>query len=285
MQLTKTESICGVIDRLAVNQARCPSLAELGLLEVGITHAGDGWCFIRPDPDFGLAIVTITGAGAVVCDGDWREAGQETAYVMPPGVPHGYRVCRKAGEWKYAWAKFEAAGKYPEIFKKRNPVLAPAASYSLEAANRGLFAEVTRGNHPQLAGVWCDLIRASLANLMNRHTVDPRIEKLWDVVSQRLGETWEVDDLAAEAHVGREHLRRLCQRHYGCSPRHRLTQLRLRKACEWLLLTDNTLDVIAEQVGFGDAFSFSKAFAREYGTPPSKYREKARTAARDSGLV
>ncbi|EIQ01729.1 transcriptional regulator containing an amidase domain and an AraC-type DNA-binding HTH domain [Opitutaceae bacterium TAV1] len=285
MQLTRTESFCDVIERLEVDRGQCPPLRNLGLLNVGITHASGNWCFIRPEPGFGLVIATISGAGRVACSESWQEAEWETAYIMPPGVAHGYRVSPRSGEWKYAWAKFETTEKYPELFQDARPVLIPAASYALEAANRGLFTEVTRGNSPQLAGIWCDLVRASLTALTNRRALDPRIEKLWEVVAQRLEEDWVVETLAAEAHVGREHLRRLCQRHYGCSPRHRLTRLRLRKSCELLLLTDTTLDVIAERVGFSDAFSLSKAFAREYGMPPSRYREKARTSARESGMV
>ncbi|MDR1279239.1 MAG: AraC family transcriptional regulator [Opitutaceae bacterium] len=285
MQLARTESFCDVIDRLEVDRGQCPPLRNPGLLGVGITHAGGNWCFIRPEPGFGLVIATIAGAGRVVCNGSWQEAGGETVYLTPPGVAHGYRVSERSGEWKYAWAKFDTTEKYPELFQSAHPVLMPAASYALEAANRGLFTEVTRGNSPQLVGIWCDLVRASLTGLANRRASDPRIEKLWEVVAQRLEEDWTVETLAAEAHVGREHLRRLCQRHYGCGPRHRLTRLRLRKSCDWLLLTDNTLDVVAERVGFGDAFSFSKAFAREYGMPPSHYREKARTTAQESGMV
>jgi len=80
-------------------------------------------------------------------------------------------------------------------------------------------------------------------------------------------------------------LRRLCQKHYGCSPRQRLTMLRLRRSCELLLLTDGTISAIAEDVGFSDAFAFSKAFNKAFGTPPSRYREQARATAMKSGMV
>lgn len=285
LPLTETNSFCDVIERQEVGRDRCPSLKDLGLISVGITHASGNWCFVRRKPAFGLVIATIAGTGSVVCDGSWQEAAWETVYIMPPGVPHGYRVGERLGEWKYAWAKFDATEKYPELFQDARLMLAPSASYSLEAANRGLFAEVTRGNSPQLVGIWCDLLRASLTRLANRRAIDPRIEKLWEIVMSRLEEDWALEKLAAAAHIGREHLRRLCQKHYGCSPRHRLTLLRLRRSCELLLLTDITLDAIAERVGFSDAFSFSKAFAREYGMPPSRHREKARSTARASGMV
>jgi len=285
MQLIETEGFFDVIDRMVVDRKASPLLKDLGLLEVGITHAGPEWCFIRPSPGFGLLIATISGGGSVVCNGRWQDAGEETAYIMAPGIPHGYRVSPKLKEWRYAWAKFEVTGKYPEIFHDEGPRLIPAASYSLGSANVGLFTEVTRGNDPQLAGIWCDLIRASLTNLVKPQAIDPRVAKMWSVVADRLDEQWEVETLAEEAHVGREHLRRLCQKDYGCSPRQRLTMLRLRRSCELLLLTDGTISAIAEDVGFSDAFAFSKAFNKAFGTPPSKYREQARATAMKSGMV
>lgn len=285
MQLTKTESKNGLIDRLSVDWVRCPMLKELGLLEVGITHAGNGWCFIRPEPFFGLVIATVSGSGSVICDGNWRGAGSGTLYTMPPGAAHGYKARDSGGGWKYAWAMFETTDRYPEVFDNRNATLISAPSYSLEAANRGLFAEVARANDPQLVGIWCDLIRASLTTLVSRANADPRLKKLWETVTQQLNADWSIESLAAQAHIGREHLRRLCQRDYGRSPHQRLTQLRLRKACELLLLSGDTLDAVASQIGFSDAFSFSKAFTREYGIPPSKYRLKAQSAARKSVMV
>jgi len=285
MRLIETEGYFDVIDRIVVDQKACPRLREMGLLEVGITHAESRWCFIRPKPEFGLLIVTMSGAGSVAWGGRWQEAGEETAYIMPPGAEHGYRVSPKGKRWKYAWAKFEAAGRYPELFSGTGPTLVPAASYSLAAANTGLFTEVTRGNDPQMAGIWCDLIRASLRNFVKPEAIDPRVGRMWSIVAGRLGEEWDLETLAAEAHMGREHLRRMCQKDYGCSPRQRLTTLRLRKSCELLLLTDGSIGAIAEHVGFSDAFAFSKAFAKAFGTPPSRYREQARAVARRSGMV
>lgn len=285
MQLIETEGFHDVITRMVVDRDGCPLLKNLDLLEVGITHARARWCFIRPTPGFGLVIVTISGGGSVASGGRWQEAGEETAYIMPPGAEHGYRVSGKRKDWKYAWAKFSTTARYPELFAGGDPILVPASSYSLTSANTGLFTEVARGNDPQLAGIWCDLIRASLANLVKPASIDPRVSRMWSVAGSRLTEAWELESLAAEAHMGREHLRRLCQKHYGCSPRQRLTTLRLRKSCELLLLTDDTIAAVAEQVGFGDAFSFSKAFTKAFSTPPSKYREQARKTALQSGMV
>lgn len=284
MRLIETEGFLDVIDRRTVDRAVCPALSKFGLLEVGVTKAGGDWCFIRPEPAFGLVLATISGKGLVVSEGGWREAGGDSAYIMPAGVPHGYRVSPEVKEWHYAWVRFEAGAAYPGLFRESGPWLARAVSYSLRAANEGLLEETARGNDPGLTGIWCDLIRASLVGLVAPAAGDPRISAMWSTVGGRLEGEWDVEEMAAAAHMGREHLRRLCQKYYGCSPRRRLAVLRLRKSCELLLLTNGTIEEIACRVGYGDAFSFSKAFAKEFGMPPSKYREKEKVAARNHGI-
>lgn len=282
--MVETEGFIDVIDRRVVHCETCPALVKLGLLEVGVTKAGGEWCFIRPAPGFGLLLVTLSGKGLVVTEGAWHESEGESAYVMPAGVPHGYRVAPDVKEWHYAWVRFAPDAVYPELFKESGPWLTPAPAYSLHAANAGLLEEVARGNDPQLVGIWCDLIRASLIGLVKPTGDDPRMARLWVEVGSRLNGEWSIDEMAGVANVGREHLRRLCRKHFGCSPRQRLTMLRLRKSCELLMLTNETNQVIAEEVGYGDAFSFSKAFAKAFGMSPAKYREKEKVAARDHGL-
>ena len=280
MQLTETEKFCDIIRRSVVTREECPALGSLGVLDAGITHVGSEWCFVRLAPSFSLVLVTISGRGSVVSDGRWQEVAPDTAYVMPAGAVHGYRVSPQAREWQYAWVRFESSAKFPSLFPSSGARTFSAASYSLFAANSGLVAEVARSNDPQLVGLWCELLQASLHHLVRPSSVDPRLANLWSTVNGRLGEPWDNERMAAFSHLSHEHLRRLCHRYYGCSPRQRLTTLRLRRACEFLMLTEGKLSAIAANIGFSDSFSFSQAFKREFGVSPSLYRQRiARSAA------
>ncbi len=44
-------------------------------------------------------------------------------------------------------------------------------------------------------------------------------------------------------------------------------------ACRLLAESQHSIEVIADQVGYASAFSFSAAFKRSVGTPPSRYRQ------------
>ena len=51
----------------------------------------------------------------------------------------------------------------------------------------------------------------------------------------------------------------MCQKHLGRSPMKHLTFLRIQRATDLLVGTDQTLDLIARSVGYNTASSFSKA--------------------------
>tara|TARA_R110002020_G_scaffold184947_2_gene382348 strand:- start:61877 stop:62884 length:1008 start_codon:yes stop_codon:yes gene_type:complete len=82
-----------------------------------------------------------------------------------------------------------------------------------------------------------------------------------------------VADMAAAMGMSERTFYRHCMDEFEMPPARLLATLRLERAR--LLLNDRALPIglIAHRVGFADAPSFSKAFAKQYGTPPSIYRE------------
>ena len=85
---------------------------------------------------------------------------------------------------------------------------------------------------------------------------------------------WTVASLAAEAGVSRAALAR---RFTGLLGEPRMTYLtgrRLALAADRLRETDDTLEAIARQVGYGSAFALSSAFKRVYGVSPREHRAR-----------
>ncbi|NQX69101.1 AraC family transcriptional regulator [Paenibacillus alba] len=58
------------------------------------------------------------------------------------------------------------------------------------------------------------------------------------------------------------------------SPIRLLTQIRMGKAAQLLTDTEATLQEIALQVGYPDAYTLSRSFKRHYGLPPALFRSK-----------
>lgn len=81
--------------------------------------------------------------------------------------------------------------------------------------------------------------------------------------------------MAQRCDVSAEHLARLFVRYTGEGPNKLLFRLRMNKAAHLLTDSNQSIADIAEDVGYNDAFAFSKAFRRDFGCSPRSYRDRA----------
>ena len=80
-------------------------------------------------------------------------------------------------------------------------------------------------------------------------------------------------DAAEACGLHRASLSRLFRIHALDSPSAYLQRLKMNHAAHLLTTTTASLQSIARQLGYSDAFSFSKAFRRRFGLSPSFYRQ------------
>lgn len=105
------------------------------------------------------------------------------------------------------------------------------------------------------------------------------LASLWSRVRERPHDAWGTHDLAAALGVSRATLHRLVRRHHGVGPGHIVENIRMEEAKRLLTDSRHSVQVIADQIGYASAFSFSAAFKRVVGKSPSAFRSAA--TARD----
>ncbi|RMG97900.1 MAG: AraC family transcriptional regulator [Deltaproteobacteria bacterium] len=134
-----------------------------------------------------------------------------------------------------------------------------------EALHRVLadaFASFSNLRHPRLL---------STRRVGHRH-----IARAVDYIRElsRVGrlETVTLDELANVAGLSKYHFLREFDRYVGMTPGGYLRTMRLCHAARLLRTTDRSIAEIAQTVGFADHPSFSRAFRRAFGMPPSAYR-------------
>jgi AraC-like DNA-binding protein len=88
----------------------------------------------------------------------------------------------------------------------------------------------------------------------------------------RPAHAWTLDELAKEAHTSRSVLAERFQQLVGSSPIQYLTQWRMLLAANLLTRSNAPLARIAEDVGYQTDTAFSRAFRREFGSPPATWR-------------
>ncbi len=179
------------------------------------------------------------------------------ARMLLGGLPPVVRVNVRgssAGVW------LEASVRYA-LGEARSP--RPGGAGVLAKLAEVLFIEVLRlhmveqsaGRTGWLAGVGDRIVGAALKALHR----DP-------------ARAWTLEDLAREANTSRSVLAERFQQLVGSSPIQYLTQWRMLLAANLLCRSNATLTRIAEDVGYQTDTAFSRAFRREFGTPPAAWR-------------
>nr|WP_269781702.1 AraC family transcriptional regulator [Nocardia bovistercoris] len=101
---------------------------------------------------------------------------------------------------------------------------------------------------------------------------DPAVAAALRAIHEHPARPWTVPELGAVAGVSRATLARRFTATVGEPPLSYLTRWRMLTAARLLRDTDIALAAVARRVGYTSEFAFAKAFKREYGLPPGRYR-------------
>jgi AraC-like DNA-binding protein len=82
----------------------------------------------------------------------------------------------------------------------------------------------------------------------------------------------EIPSLARELGVAYSYFRREFKRHTGLAPYQYVQHLRLEKARRLIGSSNESLESVAERLGFSSAYHLSAAFKKQYGEAPGHWR-------------
>jgi AraC-like DNA-binding protein len=251
-----------------VHPAQCAALRQRGIRLTGLSDARPGFRFVRHRPGMIQILACYAGRGRVWIDGRWQscEAGQ--AYITPAEAFHAYHA---AGRWRVGWVIYAPSESAPAASA---PALARVNVEPFRDAINGLYREMVGPGDPAVAQHWAELIDAMARRMAGPGGSVDRLAGVWEAVDADPARPWTLEDMASLADVSTEHLRRLCRARHGRTPMRRVTHLRMQRALGLLAGTDRSIESIARDVGYENAFAFSTAFRRWMGAPPSSLRRK-----------
>jgi AraC-like DNA-binding protein len=102
---------------------------------------------------------------------------------------------------------------------------------------------------------------------------DPLLGKALAFMHKEPAHPWTVSDLAKRVGSSRTRLAERFRQFLGDSPMAYLGQWRLKLAAEMLQSTAKSVAEIAMSVGYSSEAAFNRAFKREFGSPPSRFRK------------
>lgn len=103
---------------------------------------------------------------------------------------------------------------------------------------------------------------------------DPQIGRALAAIHHNIGSPWSADSLAREVSMSRSAFVDRFTTLIGLPPIRYLTIWRLQTAKLGLRETRKTIAQIAQEVGYGSEEAFSRAFKREFGLPPTRWRDR-----------
>lgn len=270
-------------------------LPAAGFEEFHLAFCGYARC--RPSHSYGPATrpnyiihFILEGKGCYQVDGRkyYLSAGQ--GFLIEPDTLTFYRADKEA-PWSYLW--IGVGGTKAESYLR-----------DIGLNHRQLIFQCGQGE--RLKRIILEMLRHTEASVSNQYYLQARLYDFISVLTEDLvvdacmedsresgyikaavsyirnhyAEGLYVEDIAQYINVNRSYLYTLFVNSLGIAPKDYLTKFRISKACEQLILTDSSIEGIAEACGYHNPLVFSKAFKRETGITPTEYRKKNRNEAK-----
>ena len=121
--------------------------------------------------------------------------------------------------------------------------------------------------------------QSQFSALLDIERIEGRFTPLLAWMRERLDEALSVETLAAQANMSPRNFARAFTAETGVTPAKAVERLRLESARERVEHSSDPIDVVAQDVGFGDPERMRRAFVRAFGQPPQALRRLARSDA------
>ena len=109
---------------------------------------------------------------------------------------------------------------------------------------------------------------------------DPDVGKALALLHKQPSHPWTIASLANEVGLSRSVLAERFRHYLSDTPMGYLTRWRLQLAAQVLTATSKSVAEVASEVGYESEPSFNRAFKREFGVPPARFRSQTRSAQR-----
>ena len=107
---------------------------------------------------------------------------------------------------------------------------------------------------------------------------DPEVGKALALLHRKPADPWTIAALANEVGMSRSVLAERFRRYLSETPMAYLTRWRLQLGAQLLTSTSSSVAQVAAEVGYESEPSFNRAFKREFGLPPARFRRESKSA-------
>jgi AraC-like DNA-binding protein len=252
-------------------------LVKDGLLRGGLIRTPAGFALHRPARNDHLLVLATQAAAEISINGEWRELPSGFACWVCLGQTLTVRY-EGTGTLALTRFAFQTTSRIAQKADAAEWLSVPHAALLVNSL-QGIFALDRDPQDRADVRLFADYVRILQRHLEvavspNSDRLDPSSTLVWETLVADPGRPWRVEELANISGLHPRTLARRLRERFGCSLQALLVEVRMRAAETLLRGSHLSLDAIAMQVGYADAFSFSKAFTRSHaGVSPKAWRE------------
>lgn len=229
-----------------------------------------------------VLILTTEGAGVIDVGGRQRQVGPGTLVWLDTGRDYAHACAPRHKTWRYLWLGVQGFGLaelFGQIRAEQDPVTQLCDPQKTEAAMRTIqrrlrsrSTDLPAANSADVAAMLATLLADRKPAASTTDTVpDQRFDRLCALVRGTLTRPWTVQAMADAAALSPSQLFRIFRSSTNQTPMAWLKNERINAAKPLLLKPGNRVRVVAEAVGYTEAFHFSRDFRALVGRSPRAF--------------
>jgi AraC-like DNA-binding protein len=232
-----------------------------------------------------ILIYCVSGKGWVKIGKEVHPVSAGKYALLPAHVPHEYKA-EEDHPWTIYWVHFQGdnSKNYINLFSQKNGQ--PVSSISFQQNRISLFEEIystlERGystDNVCYANMSLQYFLATCCfdsnyNFKLVNEKKDNIDLCISYMQKNTERMLTLKEISSVVNLSPAHITTLFKKKTGFSIIEYFNQLKIQKACQFLLFTDLRINEIADKLGIEDPYYFTRLFTKIIGVSPLKYRSK-----------
>lgn len=255
-----------------LKQAPSPAGASFQIHECGCIRHGPEWNHRAVCSPFWRLYCNFSPGAWIESGGRKYALGPKRLVLVPDGVLFD---CGSGAGVTHLWVHFSV---YLSLTKGVAEVIEVPASSAALAVARDLRGAIDRTEAARAAALGAALLHLAFAEARpeGQQATPARLQKVLAWIEHSLGAEITNGELAGQAGLSVEAFIRWFKSGTGRTPAAFVAERRVREACRRLAYTEESIEQIAEAVGFANRHHFSRVFKRHAGCGPAQFRRGRR---------
>ncbi|OUR71229.1 AraC family transcriptional regulator [Marinomonas sp. 42_23_T18] len=259
-----------------------PLSKQLYPVAMGFYKKAQGHSMFREKHDDYLLIYCVNGEGLLKLNNKSIKISSGDLVVLPKSIAHEY-AAKKKTPWSIYWVHLDgtlATNYITQISKQGDANILPIGLHSrlitdFEALLDTRLSSSLLESHLHSCSLLSQIITyIALLYKQTQHKVDKslNLEAVKSLMLTHIHQQLDIDTLASTANLSKFHFIKRYKALTGRTPINDFIQMKIERACHLLDISDKSIATIGLELGYEDAYYFSRVFNKIMGISPTQYR-------------